>query len=174
MANRVLEKYFIEGGKAPDAPFKLIPMPIVEIRNEAAELVIIGNFVEVFLAKEGHDGIVGINYLAKIQLPTLPALFGSMLADVDYVIMGAGIPLTIPGTLDSLARWEPVKHKLEIYEGARPGEHSSSHFDPNDFCSGDRPELTRPKFLPIISSDILAKTLVRKATGSVEGFIVET
>ena len=27
------------------------------------------NFVEVFLAKEGHDGVVGINYLRKIELP---------------------------------------------------------------------------------------------------------
>lgn len=172
MANRLLDKYFIEGGKAPDAPFKLVPMPIVEIRPEAAELVILGNFVEVFLAKEGHDGLVGINYLAKIQLPTLPAIFGSMLANVDYVIMGAGIPLTVPGTLDSLARWEPARHKLEIHEGARPGG-LYSEFDPNDYCSGNRPELNRPKFLPIISSDILAKTMIRKATGSVEGFIVE-
>ena len=30
-------------------------------------------------------------------------LYGAMLAGVDYVLMGAGIPRTIPGILDSLA-----------------------------------------------------------------------
>jgi len=66
----------------------------------------------VFLAKEGHDGLVGINYLEKIQLPTLPSLYGAMLANVDYVLMGAGIPRAIPGALDHLAQGEPAQLKI--------------------------------------------------------------
>ena len=30
----------------------------------------LGNFVEVWLAKEGHDGLVGMNFLEKVQLAT--------------------------------------------------------------------------------------------------------
>ena len=66
--------------------------------------MVVGNFVEVFLAREGHDGLIGINYLEKIQVPTLPSIFGAMLAGVDYVLMGAGIPRAIPGILDRAVR----------------------------------------------------------------------
>jgi NAD(P)H-dependent flavin oxidoreductase YrpB (nitropropane dioxygenase family) len=68
------------------------------------ELLVAANFVEVFLAKEGHDAPVGINYLEKVQLPTLPSIYGAMLAGVKYVLMGAGIPRAIPGVLDRLAQ----------------------------------------------------------------------
>lgn len=37
----------------------------------------------------------------------------------------------------------------------------------------DLPPLTRPKFLPIIASNVLAVTLVRKANGRVDGFVIE-
>jgi nitronate monooxygenase len=70
--------------------------------RDSIELLILSNFAEVYLAKEGHDGPVGINYLEKIQLPTLPSLLGVMLAGVDCVLMGGGLPLAIPGILDEL------------------------------------------------------------------------
>ena len=59
----------------------------------------VGNFAEVWLAKEGHDGVVGINCLEKIQLATPTALLGAMLGGVDYVLMGAGIPREVPQLL---------------------------------------------------------------------------
>ena len=62
------------------------------------------NFVEVFLAKEGHNNPVGINYLEKVQIPHLPSIYGAMLAGVGYVLMGAGIPLHIPGVLEPSRR----------------------------------------------------------------------
>ena len=71
MAARVLAEYFIPGGKTPAARFKRTPMPTLRPRHELVELTVVANFVEVFLAKEGHPGLVGINYLDKIQLPTL-------------------------------------------------------------------------------------------------------
>ena len=60
--------------------------------RELAELSIVANFVEVFLAREGHGNPVGINYLEKIQAAILPCMYGAMLAGVEYVIMGAGNP----------------------------------------------------------------------------------
>ena len=41
-------------------------------------LLMLANFTDVYLAKEDHDGLVGINYLHKIQLPILPSLYGAM------------------------------------------------------------------------------------------------
>jgi len=45
---------------------------------------------------------VGINFLEKIQVPTPATLYGALLAGVDYVLVGAGIPRDIPGLLDGL------------------------------------------------------------------------
>ncbi len=95
-----------------------------------------------------------------------------MLAGVDYVLMGAGIPRTIPGILDSLAHGEAVELSYHV-EGAEPDEQYVTPFDPVAFCDGQLPWLERPKFLAIISSATLATMLARKATGYVDGFVVE-
>ncbi len=172
MARRILDAYFIPGGKAPDKPFKLVPRAAVQMKRATMELMIVANFIEVFLAKEGHSGVVGINYLEKVQLPTLPSIFGAILAGVDAVLMGAGIPLAIPGILDGLSRWEPMALKLHVENN--PEHIPFSHrFDPADFREGEAFPLNRPKFLAIVSSDIVAKTMIRKASGTVDGFVVE-
>jgi len=172
VAERVLKRYWIEGGKAADAPFRAVSMLSPAPSRERLELTVIANFVEVFLAREGHDGLVGINFLEKIQLPTLPSLFGAMLAGVDYVLMGAGIPRTIPGILDRLADGQAVELPYHVV-GAGPDEAHVTRFDPQEFCGGQLPWLVRPKFLAIISSATLATMLARKANGHVDGFVVE-
>ncbi len=172
MAKRVLADHFIPGGKAVNEPFKLTAMPTLNSRPALVELTVVANFVEVFLAKEGHDGIVGINFLEKIQLPTLPSIFGAMLAGVDYVLMGAGIPRYIPGVLDRLSDGQAAKLKIDV-EGALSGEEYHETFDPQSFCGGTAPKLKRPRFLGIVSSATLALTLARKSNGRVDGFVVE-
>jgi len=172
VAERVVQKYYIPGGKAPAEPFKVAAMPTLQPGADTVELMVTANFVEVFLAKEGHSGLVGINFLEKIQLPTLPSIYGAMLADVDYVLMGAGIPRSIPGVLDCLAKGEPAKLKIDVEE-ARPGEEFYSTFDPKIFRGGTAPVLKRPQFLGIVSSATLAMTLAKKASGRVDGFVVE-
>jgi nitronate monooxygenase len=172
MAARVLAAYFMPAGKSPASPFKLTPMPTLRPRRELLELTVVANFVEVFLAKEGHDGPVGINYLEKIQLPTLPSLYGAMLAGVDYVLMGAGIPRAIPGGLDLLAQGQLASLPIDV-QGALPGDQHTGTFDPSDFCGGAPRRLKRPLFLGIVASATLAIALARKATGRVDGFVVE-
>ena len=172
MSKRFLDDFFTKGGKSQEEPFKSFPMPVLQMKRSAVERLIVANFVEVFLAKEGHDGVVGINYLEKIQLPTLPSLFGAMLAGVDFILMGGGIPISIPGILDGLARLDPVKLKIDVEDNTQNYDYYS-HFDPKEFCHGGLSELSRPRFLAIISSDILAKTLDRRAKGGVDGYIVE-
>ena len=103
IADRIWNTYFVPGGKSAAKPFKPVPLHDVADPPELVELCIVANFVEVWLAREGHANPVGINYLEKIQIPHLPSLYGAMLAGVDYVLMGAGIPFRVPGVLDRLA-----------------------------------------------------------------------
>jgi NAD(P)H-dependent flavin oxidoreductase YrpB (nitropropane dioxygenase family) len=172
IAERIVADYYIPGGKSADAQFKLTPLPTLQPSPDFTALTVAANFAEVFLAKDGHSGLVGINFLEKIQFPTLPSIFGVMLAGVDYVLMGAGIPRSIPGVLDRLAKGEAVELKIDV-EGALPGEEFASRFDPAAFMGGATPTLKRPFFFGIVASATLAMTLARKSNGKVDGFVVE-
>jgi len=172
MAQRVLDKYFLSGGKPDGQPFLLSPLPSVRSHAGFLELTVLGNFVEVFLAKEGHNGVVGINYLEKIQIPTLPSLYGAMLAGVDYVLMGAGVPQAIPGALDALAAGEAVNLRIDVSD-LGPDEQVTCEFDPSAVLGRHLPPTKRPAFLAIIASATLATVLARKSKGSVDGFVVE-
>jgi len=171
-ASRVLKAYFVHGGKSSERPFRGVPLSTVSPTIAQQELAVIAGFVEVWLAKEGHEGLVGINFLEKIQLPLLPTLYGALLAGVDYVLVGAGIPREIPGVLDHLARHQPVSIRLHV-EGTRTDDEYRLHFDPTLVLGAERPALLRPKFLAIIASSTLALTLAKKATGRVDGFVIE-
>ena len=172
VAERVIEEYFVPGGKEPSAAFHLSALPALRPGPALVELMVAANFAEVSLAKEGHDGLVGINLLEKVQLTTLPSLFGAMLADVDYVLMGAGIPRSIPGVLDQFAAGAPVELRIDA-DGALPGEEFVSTLDPRAFCGDLLPKLKRPQFLAIVASATLAITLARKSNGRVDGFVIE-
>ncbi len=171
-ASRVLAQYFLPGGKPPKRPFRAVPIFTASPTIAQQELAVIAGFVEVWLAKEGHAGLVGINFLEKIQLPLLSTLYGAMLAGVDYVLVGAGIPREIPGVLDQLARYEPVSIRLHV-EGANTEDEYRLHFDPRLVLPEPRPAVRRPKFLAIVASSTLALTLAKKAIGRVDGFVVE-
>lgn len=172
VAGQVMADYFLPGGKKPTEPFRGVSLLSLESSMKRVGLIALASFVEVFLAKEGHSGIVGINLLEKIQLPTLPVLFGAMLAGVDYVLMGAGIPRSIPSILDGLAQGRKMAMKLDV-AGEKKGNERQSTFCPQEFCGGEVPRLKRPQFLPIVSSATLAITLARKSTGAINGFVVE-
>jgi nitronate monooxygenase len=179
IADDIWSRYYIAGGKDARAPYVEIAKQTLGSPRHLIELTVVANFVEVFLAREGHDGIVGVNYLEKIQIPHLPSLYGAMLAGVDAVLMGAGIPLKIPGALDLLARHQPATYPLYV-TGAQPDDAFQISFDPAAIVPADAlakagvpRQLARPAFLAIISSDVLALTLHRKANGRVDGFIVE-
>jgi NAD(P)H-dependent flavin oxidoreductase YrpB (nitropropane dioxygenase family) len=171
IAEEILEKFFRPEG-SPEAPYPAIPLLQKKLRPIHEKLLTLGNFVEVYLAKEGHDGIVGCNLLTKIQLPTLPSLYGALLAGADYVLMGAGIPREIPGALDSFAEHRPASLSLDV-QGLDRGEVVDTTFEPMDLWSATPPDLTRPDFLPIISSHSLATMMTKKANGRVDGFVVE-
>jgi nitronate monooxygenase len=173
MAERILREYFIPGGKPATGPYRTTLTHIWNEPRELTELCIVSNFVEVFLAGEGHSNPVGINYLEKIQIPLLPSLYGAMLANVGYVLMGAGIPLHVPGVLDRLAQHQPAEYTLNV-TGAREGDDTTLRFNPSDYSDRDMAPLHRPAFLAIVSSNTLATTMLRKANGKVDGLVIET
>jgi nitronate monooxygenase len=174
MAGRIMETYFIPGGRPPERPYTSVGPHTVEGRRWPQEMCIAANFVEVFLAREGHTNPVGINYLEKIQLPHLPSIYGAMLAGVAVVIMGAGIPIEVPGILDALAGHATTTYPIYV-SAIKGGETVRMTFDPAAFREHDDGLglLNRPLFLPIVSSETLASVLSRKSTGAIAGFVIE-
>jgi len=168
----VLRRYFRPEGRPEGTPYKLIPMYKQVVSAARQQLSVISGFVEVYLAKEGHDGLVGMNLLTKIPLPNLPTLYGAMLAGVDCILMGAGIPRDIPGSLDRMAEHQPAAIQFEV-EGLRDGSAEYVRFDPQEHWDETPPRIARPKFYPIVASNSLATFMARKATGTIEGLIVE-
>jgi len=173
MAKRIWQEYFTPGGKPSDAPYPVIPMHQRNSPRKVIELCMVSNFVEVFLAREGHQNPVGINFLEKVQMPHLASIYGAMLAGVGYVLMGAGIPLHIPGVLDAFAAHHIAEYKLQV-AGALPGQDTQMVLDPAEYAEGPLPILHRPKFLAIVSSNTLATTMLRRANGRVDGFVIES
>ena len=122
VGEHLIAKYWRPGGRPADEPYRVLPMYKQAVSVLREQITIAANFVEVYLAKESHGGLVGINLLTKVQMPTLASLYGAMLAGVDAVLMGAGIPREIPGALDALARHEPATLRLDVADdvGAAP------------------------------------------------------
>src|SRR5271166_4272066 len=150
MARRIWQEYFVPGGKPVDAPYPNVPMHQRNSPRKLVELCMVSNFVEVFLAREGHKNPVGINFLEKVQLPHLASIYGAMLGGVGYVLMGAGIPLHIPGVLDAYTVHRPAEYTLSV-TGLAHGQEVRMRLDPADYAEGPSPELARPRFLAIVS-----------------------
>ncbi len=95
-------------------------------------------------------------------MATPAAAYGAMLAGVDAVLMGAGIPRHLPHLLDELARHRTVRLPVDVAgdagaedaRRARPGRPARP---------GPAPTLRRPMFLAIVSSDVLVRYLNRDA-----------
>ncbi|NTU79824.1 MAG: nitronate monooxygenase [Chloroflexales bacterium] len=172
IAEDALKRYFLPEGRQPGAPYKLLPMYRHGGTRSGEPLLMLAAFVEVYLAKEGHGGPVGMNLLTKVQHPNLALLYGAMLAGVDAILMGAGIPRDVPAALDAMAEHRPATMVFEV-EGLPPGVSEHLTIDPAIYWEGAPPEIRRPLFLPIIASNSLATMMARKASGRVDGFIIE-
>ena len=169
VADRIVQRYHREPrGGSPTFPS--VPMYTLDPPDSLIELTVAAAFVEVWLARHGQRGPIGLNLLEKIQLPTLPTLYGAMLAGVDYVFVGAGIPIHVPGVLDGLADHRPVE--LPIAVDGHSGDRHRSRFDPAAVVS-DPPAVVRPFFAAIVSSTILARHLAASPGGAPDGFVIE-
>jgi len=170
MAQRVLDKYFIDGGRPAGRPYRPHPTLTISPGQDAIELSLLGNFSEVWLAKEGHTGEIGVNMLEKVQTANASAILGAMLADVDYVIMGAGVPREIPRLLTDFAAGRTGHLTIDV---ANATSVHQATLDPVAYLGAELPELRRPNFLAIVSVHILADYLNRDPEIRPDGFVVE-
>ncbi len=170
MAVRAVDRYFREGGRPPGTAYRPNPTLTITPSRDAVELSVLGNFAHVWLAKEGHDGLIGINFLEKVQMATPSAALGAMLAGVDYVLMGAGIPREIPRLLTDLAARRVGQLTVEVHDATRT--HTTS-VDPVALLGDHLPELRRPTFLAIVSLHSLASYLCRDDDIRPDGFVIE-
>jgi NAD(P)H-dependent flavin oxidoreductase YrpB (nitropropane dioxygenase family) len=171
MAERVRARYFRPTGRTPGSPYLPVPKLVLHQSRRGQELAVVANFVEVWLAKEGHGGQVGINYLEKVQMATPAATLGALLAGVDYVLMGAGVPREIPRLLDDLAEGRRAGVSVEVQGSSQPRR---VEVDPRELLGVPLPWLQRPRFLAIISSAVLAAYLARDEDTRPDGFVLES
>lgn len=172
IAERIIKTYFIKDGKTADVKFKRIPAFSMQSRRDLIELTIAASFSFIWLAKEGHNGLISVNYLEKVQIPHIYHLTGALLAGVDFVTMGAGITLQIPGVLDAITAGGTPSYRV-LVEGSKNGTETIS-FNPGTFFNGKFPEVKRPAFLPIVSTDVLASLMTKRLpANSIQGFVVE-
>lgn len=179
VAQRILDKFFLPGGRQGN-PYRPHETLTVNPKQAIVELCVAANFCEVWLAKEGHDGVVGINFLEKVQMATPTAALGAVIAGVDYVLMGAGIPREIPQLLRDLSAGRVGGVHVDV-EG---GDAVWSTADPQmivpgfpSTSSGDTDTAAEPvevpRFLAIISVHSLANFLNRDEKIKPFGFVVE-
>lgn len=172
VAADVLERYFRPEGRPSGGAYLMLPMYRLHATIAREALTMLAAFVEVTLAKEGHGGPIGINLLTKVQRPNLATLYGAMLAGVDVVLMGAGIPREIPAVLAALAEQRPASLRLDLVgKSTEPEERIT--LDPRAYWEAPPPPLRRPLFLPIVASNSLATLLARKGGGAIDGFVIE-
>lgn len=169
IADRVLARWYQPDGRR-GRPYRAHPMLTMDLDSEQIDLLVLANFAEVWLAKEGHDGVVGVNHLEKIQMAILPSLYGAVLAGADAVLMGAGIPAAIPSMLDHLAHGLVTSLRIDV-DGAPADAEFQMRFDPADLSPPT--ERPRPAFLAIVSSVSLARYLARDERTRPDGFVVE-
>ncbi len=200
IGQKTCDHYFIEGGKAPTARFKNAPKHMVRLQNgsdilpsraqsaspvapvsvplsmeaDTIELLIATGFAEVWLARQGHDGKVFINFLHKVELPLIYSMYGAMLAGVDGVVVGAGNPDGLPAICSRLAEHATVTNELSVLY-RETGETFHINFNPRQVADGKLAQnpLRRPAFLAIVSLENLVQALAQSQSEAPDGFIIE-
>jgi nitronate monooxygenase len=179
LVGRVMKRYFNEGGKSADERYHTIPMFKLQPSKNLLELIVLSNFAEVKMAKGDEDLPVGVNYLQKIEVPTPAAIFGAMIAGVDVVLMGAGIPSQIPQLLNDLSEFKSVDYPVKVINSPQ-GMSFKTTFDPANVMDLNilksqlgADVLKRPVFLAIVSSDVLAYFLAKSERTKPDGYVVE-
>jgi NAD(P)H-dependent flavin oxidoreductase YrpB (nitropropane dioxygenase family) len=173
VADWILHAFLVEGGKAETDAFAAVPRWTLTPSRRLKELTVASAFVEVFLAKEGHGGRVGINFLRKIELPLPFALFGAMLAGVDDVLVGAGNPADLPVLVRRLAAGEDLAWPVRV-QGSRSADGDRTvDVSPLSLLPGVTGSLAEPRVLAIVASLDLAAGLAGDPDTRPGGFIVE-
>ena len=165
----ITDRFYIEGGRAEGKPYLDVPKLSIKGNLFSNKLLTVASFVEVWLAKEGHNGLIGMNILEKIQLAIPAQLYGAMLADVDYILIGAGIPAQVPHLLNEISQGNKVAMKVDV---ADTKDKHYLHFDPRTLGLDNFP-IKRPLFLAIVTSHALVAYLNKDEETKPDGYVIE-
>ena len=90
-----------------------------------------------------------------------------MMAEVDYALVGAGMPEQFPKLFNDFINRQTATYKLDVYDlpNGYDLELNLKDYVPKEIT------LKKPRFIPIISYDVLAKRF--KDSEGIDGFIVE-
>jgi NAD(P)H-dependent flavin oxidoreductase YrpB (nitropropane dioxygenase family) len=175
IVEHLLDRFYQPAGRDDGEPYDLLPIHRFNPTARSQRILAAATYAEVRMATEGHDGLVGLNLMAKLKRYTLPCLYGALLAGVDVVCIGAGIPLEEARQLPKLAAGTPASLRLDVDTSQvdDPQGPYTYDFDPADVID-DPPTLDRPAFFPIISSDALARIMDAKLPDDhVDGWVIE-
>ena len=165
----ITDRFYIEGGRAEGKPYLDVPKLSIKGNLFSNKLLAVASFVEVWLAKEGHNGLIGMNILEKIQLAIPAQLYGAMLAEVDYILIGAGIPAQVPHLLNEISQGNKVAMKVDV---ADTKDKHYLHFDPRTLGLDNFP-IKRPLFLAIVTSHALVAYLNKDEETRPDGYVIE-
>src|SRR3989344_1620383 len=137
---RIMKEFYVEGGVSKRSPLRPCPMFTLQPSRILIDLTVCADFAAIWLAKEKHNGLVSINFLEKLQMPHPYALFGAMLAGVDVLTVGAGIPLPFPQMLEDIVAERPVRYKVDVVP-----DHSSQGPNYREIVYGPKDHVDYPK-----------------------------
>ncbi|MEI6477606.1 MAG: hypothetical protein WCO52_01295 [bacterium] len=118
-------------------------------------LSIIAAYVEVKRAMMGHKGKVGINVMWKCALTALPSIYGAMLAGVDALLCGAGVPMELPSIVSQIRNGKDLAY-LPL---TGTGTHARLDIS-GDGTAAFLQTLPLPHMLPIISNYAFCRRLL--------------
>lgn len=157
IVQEVMEKFCVPEGKDSNKKLRYLPLFTQKPSQLLQKVVILANFCEVWLAKRGHNQPIGINYLAKVEMPMLYAFYGAMLAGVDYIVVGAGHIPKLGETLKKLKKHKEVELELHVV-GAPSDKSFKMRFNPVEIMGKSilSKKLVKPLLFLIFSSNTLA------------------
>jgi len=115
----------------------------------------IAAYIEVVRAKSGHRGMVGANVMWKCALTALPSIYGAMLAGVDALLCGAGVPMELPDIVRKMRAGEDL-----TYEPLHGTETNARFSIASDCAEAHLCEIAPPRLIPILSNYAFPKRVL--------------
>jgi NAD(P)H-dependent flavin oxidoreductase YrpB (nitropropane dioxygenase family) len=145
---------FAPGGKKHG---QAVPVDTPDPRHSAypRRLSAIAAYVEVLRAKYGHRGKVGINVMWKAALTALPTIYGAMLAGVDALLCGAGVPMELPDIVAKIRTGQD----MEYLPLTGTGTHARLAIAQDETASLLQ-RMPAPKLIPILSNFAFSKRIL--------------
>ncbi len=132
-----------------------IDVPDPERGRLPKRLSVMAAYVEVMRARRGHRGKVGINVMWKCSLTVLPTIYGAMLAGVDALLCGAGVPMELPDIVRRMRAGED----LEYLPLTGTGTHVRLPIS-EDATAALLSAIPAPRMIPILSNYAFSKRIV--------------